>query len=207
MTMLASNVGVDSKLTWVQTGIGVGQATYELRAGDSSIGALRWHGTVIMRGEAETSDGRWAFEPDGIMSRTVLILDSRSAQLMARYDRRFGQGPSCGILTFSDGGRLEWVRELIGVQGWAFSREEGTPIAHFRECAGPDIDIELTEAAQSERHLSLLLALGYYLCRVGQEEQRTEARRTGRRCTGIRGTSRYRSATPLKLIDSYRHQS
>jgi hypothetical protein len=179
--MMAVQQLQETQLQWVRTGFGVGQETYELRADDAVLGAVRCRGVIISSAEAEAGDDHWTFEFNGILRNRLYVLRQTASRPVATYEASVVRGPLRGTVRLADGRRLYWLKERHWGLIWALTTDEGKPIAHFRQRVEQGAVVELAEAAQSEPELPLLLMLGFYLRRICIENEQAEAKREARR--------------------------
>lgn len=171
----------ESELRWDRTEFGIGEEIYELRTIDGVIGVLQLRGSLVVRAEVETDDGSWTFQPDGLLRSRLKIRDQKSDAVVATYEGRSARSLVRGVLSFSDGRQLQWLKERSRGGIWAFSNDRSQQLVRFRERGEQRSVTELVDGCETEPELLLVLMLGFYLRRLGMEEDKAEAKRQERR--------------------------
>jgi hypothetical protein len=179
--MVAAHELQQADLQWVRTELAVGQETFELRAHDDVVGSVCCHGLMIPSADAQAGDDRWTFAFNGILRNRLNVCNQTDSRPVATYEASVVRGPLRGTVRLADGRRLYWLKERHWGLVWTFITEQGTPIAYFRQRVEQGAVVELADAARSEPELPLLLTLGFYLRRIGIEEEQAEAKREARR--------------------------
>lgn len=166
----------------VPTDFGVAQETFELRAGEETIGVLRCFSLPVNSADAEIDGAHWAFESDGMFR--LRVRDQVSNDVIATDERRSGYGPVRGMLRLDSGRQLCWLKESGWGDACLFTTELGEPVARFNEQIERHVVTELAGGPESETGLPLLPLLGFYLRRLTAEEEKAEAKREERRRGG-----------------------
>lgn len=179
--MVAAYEVDESELLWDRTEFGIGQEIYELRTADGVIGVLCFRGSLVVSAEAETDDGRWTFQPEGLHRSRLKIRDQKSDAVVATYEGRSIRSLVRGVLRFSDGRELQWLKERSRGGIWSFTNERSEQLVRFRERVEQRSVTELVDGCETEPELLLVLMLGFYLRRLGIEEEKAEAKRQERR--------------------------
>ncbi len=137
---------------------------YELHAGNETIATLQWTGAFKRSARAETADGQWEFQPEGVFKTRTYIRDAATGTEIAVIK---GSTGGDGELEFADGRRFRWDTTSFWTGKRSWSLGSGMALAHLSR-SGKKIEIE--EWALSQPELPLLLAFGFYILKLREEE-------------------------------------
>ncbi|HEY2930218.1 MAG TPA: hypothetical protein VGK99_00600 [Acidobacteriota bacterium] len=149
------------ELTWIQPA--ARRREFELRAGDDLVATLKWEKTRGSVARGESAAGAWTFKRAGFLRPLITVRTPGSETEIAVFQPNWN---SQGTLDLGPGGRFRWTRTNFWRSHWAFTRESGNTLIHFRPQFGflkQAAGISLQEEAISLPDLYLLLILGWYL--------------------------------------------
>ena len=149
------------ELRWVQPS--VRQSTYELRAGDEVVAALRWQKACGSLADATTEDHHWTFKRTGFWHPRVTVRVPGSDADVAIFTARW---TGTGTLELPSERRFHWGAANAWQSQWAWQDTEGAPLVLFKGRQGlakVEGQVEITPAAAALPELDLLVTLGWYL--------------------------------------------
>jgi hypothetical protein len=142
--------------------------THDLVDPDAPAGepyaTLVWRAGFTMRApaEAQSGDGSWRFEPQGLLQRHVVVVAAGGETPVAalkRYLRR-------GVLRFEDGREFVWRRNAFWSPSWRFEDSNGMPAVRFQwkfSVPRSTMRVEFESSAAPAADRALLACLGWYL--------------------------------------------
>ena len=149
------------ELKWVQPR--AMKRNYELRSGEEVLGRLQWETISGSLANAESADGRWTFKRTGFFNPQITVRAPGSDSNLAVFSPNWKGG---GLLTFSDGTRLQWTSDGFWHSRWAFIRETGVRLVEFEPESSflkTSAVAKVTQEGFSTPAFSLLIFLGWYL--------------------------------------------
>lgn len=162
------------QLSWTETN-GSGRL-FELRSEEQEIFATlcleKSYGTLAT---AEMPGESWTFKRVGFFNPKVTIRHSGSQENLAMYEPKFWGD---GMLRFEDGREFMWRSTNFWATQWTFLSTAGLPIFTFepaKEKKWKDVFktqalVEIESEGWREKHLGLLLAFGWYLVIMHEQE-------------------------------------
>lgn len=149
------------ELKWIQPR--AMKRAYELQSGKDILGRLQLETISGSLAKAESADGRWTFKRTGFFSPQITIRALGSDSNLAVFSPNWKGG---GLLTFSDGTRLQWESDGFWRSRWAFALETGERLVEFEPVVSflkTSAAVKVTRAGLAKSCFSLLILLGWYL--------------------------------------------
>jgi hypothetical protein len=138
------------------------RAEYELRAGDELLARLSHTRALSSPVHAETADGNWLLERNGLRQTITVLAFDTQAELATVTRGKSGRA----TLLFADGREYSWQCTSFWRDAWTWRTLEGTPLLHMRRGAR----VQLEPAVQGLPELALLATVGWYLHKLQEEE-------------------------------------
>lgn len=143
---------------------------FELRSGETLVGTLEFQSAFGSLALAEISGERWTMKRQGFFSPQATIRPAGSGQDLAVYVPKWTG--TKGVLTFQDGSVLHLNSTSFWGGEWAWIDAGGEALVRFHNRGflrhGTDIDVE--PSARRRPDLAILLALGWYLLYLYQQD-------------------------------------
>lgn len=159
------------ELLWTPTK-GV-QRSYDLRAGEETLGTLRWErGTLAA---ADLGDDHWTFKREGFWHPRVTVRAAGSTTDLAIFRPGWS---GAGTLELSPARSVQWRAANMWHSQWAWHEADGRPLLHFKSRQGwtrHEASVTIEPAAVGSPELPLLAALGWYLLVLLAQDTATAA--------------------------------
>jgi hypothetical protein len=149
------------QLKWVQPSIR--NRVYELRAGDELVARLCWERGRGSPVSAETADGSWTFQREGLFQQRVTVGVGGAETNIAVFKPGW---TGSGVLEFVDGRSFRWGPTNFWYNQWAWEYAGGGQLVQLRNDFGllrTEGHVEVAPLAQALPELPLLSLLGWYL--------------------------------------------
>jgi hypothetical protein len=170
MDKIVSSIGLP--LEWQQPNLF--KMEYELKSSDSLLATLHFRSSWGTFATAKTADGCWTFKRVGFWQTRVTIHPCDSEDEIAVFKNN----------TWSDGGTLlfpDTRKYLANTNFWQtqyeFKTENGEPLIHFQNggFVRPSAKVTIQESAKAIPELSWMVALGWYLIIMLQNDSAAAA--------------------------------
>ncbi|MCC7156377.1 MAG: hypothetical protein IT161_17505 [Bryobacterales bacterium] len=144
--------------------------SFELRSGETLIGRLEFQSAFGSLAMAEVGEEKWTMKRQGFFSPQVTLRRASFDEDLAVYVPKWTG--SKGLLTFKDGTVLHLNSTSFWGGEWAWIDAEERTLVRFHNRGflrhGADIDVE--PGARSRTDLAVLLAMGWYLLYLYQQD-------------------------------------
>jgi hypothetical protein len=148
------------ELKWTQPSIF--SSRYELRSGDTVVGALNVHGLFRPSATGQSQDSAWTFEPEAARRGSIVVRARDSFHELAVFE--IGASDRGGLLRFGDGRALTFTSDFW--KGRAeFQTLSGDPLIRFRTHGMLRLSatVQILARARQMSELSWLAMLGWFL--------------------------------------------
>ncbi len=138
------------------------RSEYELLSKGELVGRLALHGFCNVAATAESGEGRWKFQREGILGTRATIVSAESGDTLATFRSNiWGMG---GELRFISGHRSRAAMNFWGTQLRLESAPYG-PLVTLRSggLSHRSAEVDIANAARDLPELPLLVLFGWYL--------------------------------------------